>query len=218
MHILIALAGFMMATTAYAQSAPVPASVPASAPVASAAPTIPVATPPTWGTRDPLALPGDNLPLSLAAVLTPPPINPNTPRISVPSPPLALALEAAQVAIAQCKTNGYDVGVAVSNSVGGMVIGIQADGAFPGRVYNAVRKNLVVLEFGTTGLVVREKLRAKDFDTLSRIKPNMTLSPGGIPLFSEGKLIGAIAVSGAPGGERDEVCAAAGAAVFNAKP
>ena len=57
------------------------------------------------------------------------------------------------------------MGVAVSNSVGGMVAGIQADGAFPGRVYNAVRKNLTAIEFGTPTSAVRDKLRANDFET-----------------------------------------------------
>ena len=185
------------------------------------APTVaaPTGSPPSWATRDPLSLPGDSLPPLLTAVLVPPPINPNAIRPTPPaSPSLALALQAAQAAIAQCKADGYAVGVAVSNSVGGMVAGIQADGAFPGRVYNAVRKNLTAIEFGTPTSAVRDKLRANDFETLARVKPNMTLLPGAVPLFSDGKLIGAIGVSGAPGGERDEICAVAGAAVWGGSP
>lgn len=206
MRIVAMILGFAVSTVAHAQAA---------APPTAPAPT---ASPPTWGTRDPLALPGDNLPPSLAGVITPPPINPNAIRPTPPaSPPLALALEAAQAALAQCKADGYAVGVAVSNSVGGLVAGIQADGAFPGRVYNAVRKNLTAIEFGTPNSSVRDNLRAKDFATLARVKPNMTLLPGAVPLFTEGKLIGAIAVSGAPGGDRDEVCAVVGAAVFSGK-
>ena len=79
---------------------------------------------------------------------------------------------------------------------------------------NAARKNLVAIEFGTSNSAVRDKLRANDYATLARVKPNMTLLAGAIPLYIEGKLIGAIGVSGAPGGERDEVCAAAGATAF----
>ena len=201
MRILLALASILIGVAVRAQTLPAP----------------PPGSPPSAGTRDPLALPGDNLPPSLSAVIgPPPPINPNTPRTFPPSPPLALALKAAQATLEKCHADGYEVGVAVSNSVGGMVVGIQAEGAFPGRVYNAVRKNLVAIEFGTPSSVVRDKLRAGDFATLARVKPNMTLLGGAIPLFSAGKLIGAIAVSGAPGGDKDEVCAVVGSAVFGA--
>ena len=175
----------------------------------------PTLTPPSWVPRDPLALPGDNLPPPLAAVITPPPINPNASRPPPPpTPPLALALNAAQAALAKCNADGYQVGVAVSNSVGGMIVGIQSETAFPGRVFNAARKNLVAIEFMAPNSLTRDKLRAGDFTTLARVKPNMTLLAGALPLYSDGKLIGAIGVSGAPGGDRDEACAIAGVAVF----
>lgn len=188
--------------------------------VSAAAQTPPPSTtlvPPSWIPRDPLALPGDNLPPSLSAVMAPPPpMNPNAVRPPPPlSPALEKALEAAQAALAKCAADGYNVGVAVSNSVGGMIVGIQSEAAFPGRLYNAARKNLVAIEFGAANTVIREKLRTSDYATLARVKPNMTLLPGAVPLYVDGKMVGAIGVSGAPGGERDEVCAAAGASVFH---
>ena len=181
--------------------------------------TAPTLTPPSWTPRDPLSLPGDNLPPPLAAVIAPPPpINPNATRPKPPlTPPLDLALRAAQAALAKCDADGYKVGVAISNSLGGMVVAIQSETAFPGRIYNAARKNLVAIEFGTASSAVRDKLRGGDFAPLARVKPNMTLIPGAIPLYADGKLIGAIGVSGAPGGERDEVCAAEGAILLNGK-
>lgn len=207
MRISLALLAIVAPTLAHAQTVPVPSASP---------PASPTGSPPSWGTRDPLSLPGDNLPPPLSAVLVPPPINPAAPRTPVAAPPLALAIAAAQAALAKCRADGYAVGVAVSNSVGGLVVGMQEDGAFPGRTYNAVRKNLVAIEFAAPSSAVREKLRAGDFATLTRTRPNMTLIGGAIPLFSNGKLNGAIAVSGAPAGDRDEACAAAGAAVFAA--
>ena len=206
MRILPLLTALAISTIAQAQTPP------------ALPPATPTLTPPSWGPRDPLALPGDNLPPPLAAVITPPPpMNPNASRFPPPlSPPLALALKAAQAALAKCKADGYEVGVAVSNSVGGMVVGIQSETAFPGRVYNAARKNLTALEFKTPNSAVRDKLRAGDFATLARVKPNMTLLAGALPLFADGKLIGAIGVSGAPASDRDEVCAVAGVAVFPA--
>lgn len=174
--------------------------------------------PPSSAPRDPLSLPGDNLPPPLAAALAPPrPVNPNAPPSEPPppAPSLDLSLRAARAALARCASRRLAVGAAVSDSIGGMVAGIQADGAHPGRIYNAMRKNLTAIEFRVPSAVVRDRLRLQDYATLARVKPNMTLFPGAIPLFSGGKLIGAIAVSGSPSGEIDESCAAAGAALIN---
>lgn len=175
--------------------------------------------PPTSQARDPLALPGDNLPPSLAAMLAPPrPQDPKNPPPSdeplPPAPPLGLSLKGIQAALASCHAQGFEVGAAVANSVGVIVAGLQADKAHPGRVYNAMRKNLVALEFAAPNSTVRDRLRAGDYATLARVKPSMTLFPGAVPLFSAGKLVGAIAVSGGPAGEIDEGCAAAGAAAI----
>lgn len=149
---------------------------------------------------------------------TPPPINPGAPRTPVASPSLAFSIKAAKAAIARCQSEGFAIRVAVSNSVGGLVVAMQAEGAFPGRTYKAVRKNLVAIEFGTASSAVRAKLRSSDFATVVRTRPNMTLLGGAIPLMADGKMIGAIGVSGAPAGEIDEVCALAGAALLSAKP
>lgn len=176
--------------------------------------------PPAVTVRDPLALPGDNLPPAMSVVLTPPTppsLAPSTPpllvpaRQAVPGPSMAFALIAAQAALARCEADGLKVGVAVSDTAGVVVVGLQMDGANPGRIFFAGRKNLAAIEFGLPSSAVRDKLRAGDFATLSRTKPNMVLFAGAVPLIAQGKVIGAIAVSGATGAQ-DEVCAAAGAA------
>ncbi|RVU03204.1 hypothetical protein EOE18_16855 [Novosphingobium umbonatum] len=172
--------------------------------------------PPSAGLRDPISLPGDNLPPPLPAMLAPPrAINPNIQRAQEPAlppaPPLELALIGAKAALAYCHTQGYEVGVAVANAQGGIVLGLQADAAHPGRVYNAMRKNLVAVAFGERSGAIRDRLRAKDYATLAMVQPNMTLFPGSIPLMQKGKLVGAIAVSGGPAGEVDETCAQEGA-------
>lgn len=175
--------------------------------------------PPSSEARDPLALPGDNLPPPLVAMLAPPrapdPNRPPPPEEPFPaSPPLALALKGVQAALAACHAQGYEVGSAVANGLGVIVVGMQADGAHPGRIYNAMRKNLAAVEFAAPSSAVRDRLRAMDYATLARVKPSMTLFPGAVPLFSHGRLVGAIAVSGGPAGEIDEGCAAAGAAAI----
>jgi uncharacterized protein GlcG (DUF336 family) len=171
-----------------------------------------VAPPPA--PRDPLALPGDNLPPAMSVVLTPPaPPAPRPPevRAPIPGPSLEVALAAAQAALGKCHADGLKVGVAVSDSQGVIVTGLQMDGANPGRIFFAGRKNLAAIEFGVPSSVVRDRLRANDFATLARVKPNMTLFAGSVPLIANGTVIGAIGVSGATAAQ-DEVCAAAGAA------
>jgi uncharacterized protein GlcG (DUF336 family) len=181
----------------------------ASAPVAASLPAV--------SARDPLSLPGDILPSGIAVVLAPPAppsaAPPPPPRPVVPGPSLTVALVAAQAALKRCETDGLKVGVAVSDSLGVVVVGLQMDGANPGRIFNAARKNLAAIEFGMPTSAVRERLRAGEFATLARVKPSMTLFPGAVPLIVDGKVIGAIGISGATAGQ-DEVCAAAGAAAI----
>ncbi len=173
------------------------------------------AVPSVIANRDPVALPGDVVPPTMAASLAPPrPASqrPQEVRPVIAGPPLDVALQAAQAALARCRADNLVVGVAVSDSLGGLLTGLQMSGANPGRIFSASRKNLTVVEFGMPTSAVREKLRSKDFDTLLRIKPNMVVFPGAVPLLDGGgKVIGAIGVSGATA-EQDEVCAAAGAA------
>lgn len=210
MHVPVSVVvGFALLLTSAsleAQSVPPPAGLPATA--------IP---------RDALALPGDVLPPPLSVVIAPPvPVAPySPPPPPTPPPPvgpgLAKALVAAQAALAKCQADGLRVGVAVSDSAGVVMLGLQMEGANPGRIFFAGRKNLVALEFGTPSSAVREKLRANDFATLSRVKPAMVVFAGSVPLVVDGKVIGAIGVSGATSAQ-DEVCAAAGAAAFAAHP
>jgi uncharacterized protein GlcG (DUF336 family) len=201
--------------SAIAQNAPTPAAMPPMA----------MPTPPSSAPRDPLALPGDNLPPSLAAAISPPrppappgatPPAPPAPRPAVPGPSMEVALEAAQAALGKCRADGLRVGVAVSDSLGMIVVGMQMTGANPGRIYNAARKNLTAIEFGTPTSEVQAKLRARDFDTLARVKANMTLFSGAVPLMLDGKAIGAIGTSGATSAQ-DEACSAAGAAAIAGK-
>jgi uncharacterized protein GlcG (DUF336 family) len=206
--VTIAGAALLLAAPAIAQNAPAPM------------PPAPMQAQP-GAPRDPLALPGDGLPPPMSAILAPatppqqPPANPGPApvRVPAPGPSLDLALEAAKVALAKCAADNLKVGVAVSNSQGVILVGLQMPEAAPGRVYNAARKNLSAIEFGVPNSVTREKLRSGDFATLARTRPNMTLMPGAVPLLKDGRVIGAIGISGASSAQ-DEVCSAAGAAAI----
>jgi uncharacterized protein GlcG (DUF336 family) len=173
----------------------------------------------------PRSLPADNLPpfrmLDANGNLIPlPPLPPGglhhdaggAPESPARGPSLALALEAAQTAIETCHTNGYRIGVSVIDSVGEARAMITADGADGSHIFVAMRKALTALATEMPSAKAAD-LVAGDKALLSRIKPNMFVMGGALPIVVNRETIGAIGVSGAAGmpfGHQDELCAAAG--------
>lgn len=140
------------------------------------------------------------------------------PRPGPPPPPArgpasALALEAAQTAIATCAANGYKVTVAVLNSAGSTRLMLLSDGAPDMTSQFATRKAFTAVTLKEPTAVVSEQVKT-DAALADRIKndPRMITWAGGQPLMAGGEVIGAIAVSGAPGGDKDDVCTSAGVA------
>jgi uncharacterized protein GlcG (DUF336 family) len=124
---------------------------------------------------------------------------------TTPALPMALAVELAQAAVATCAAQGLRVGAAVSDAAGNLRVGVTGDGARPGRIFTASRKNAAVIAFGLPTSELQAKLRA-DPALLAAVKPNMAVMPGGLPIVSRGKTVGALAVSGAAS-LQDEACA-----------
>jgi uncharacterized protein GlcG (DUF336 family) len=173
----------------------------------------------------PRSLPADNLPpfrmLDAQGNLVPLPALPpgglhhepgGTPESTARGPSLALALEAAQTAIEACRTKGYRIGVSVIDSVGEARAMISADGADGSHVFVGMRKALTALATEMPSAKAAD-LVAGDKTLLARIKPNMFVMGGALPIIVNSETIGAIGVSGAAGmpfGHQDELCAAAG--------
>lgn len=128
---------------------------------------------------------------------------------NAPGPTLALALEAAQAALAACKAEGYNIGVSVVDSSGEPRVTLSADGATGGHVYTGVRKALAALAFQVPSGQVAAKISG-DPAAAKLVTPKMATMTGAVPLLSGGKVIGAIGASGASGAQ-DEKCAIAGA-------
>jgi uncharacterized protein GlcG (DUF336 family) len=179
LKVTLAAAAFA-AIPAMAQSAPVPAAT--------------------------MALPGD---MFGTGQMPPPP--PRMPANAKPGteagttaagPGFDLALKAAQTALETCRSQGFNVGVAVVDSVGQPRVGLSADGANGGHIYTAVRKALAALATG--GPSGQAKAQP------DKLKPTMVTMAGAVPIFShDGKLIGAIGASGAAS-TQDEACAKTG--------
>ena len=173
----------------------------------------------------PRSLPADNLPpfrmLDAQGNLVPLPALPPGglhhdagagPESTARGPTLALALEAAQAAIDACRSKGYRIGVSVVDSVGEARAMITADGADGSHVFVAMRKALTALATEMPSAKAAD-LVANDKALLARIKPNMFVMGGALPVVVNRETIGAIGVSGAAGmplGHQDELCAAAG--------
>ena len=170
---------------------------------------------------DPLLLPSDAPPPPMARMLAlPVPPVPGvapsvTPPDATPALPMAVAAELALAAIAACTAQGLRVGAAVSDAAGNLRVGLTGDGARPGRIFTASRKNVSVIAFGLATSEIQAKLRA-DPALLARVKPNMAVMAGGIPIMAAGKIVGALAVSGATG-LQDEACAKAAVASMQAR-
>ena len=173
----------------------------------------------------PRSLPADNLPpfrmLDAQGNLVPLPALPPeglhhgpgaAPESTARGPSLALALEAARAAIESCRGKGYRIGVSVIDSAGEARAMITADGADGSHVFVAMRKALTALAFEMPSARAAD-LIASDKALLVRVKPNMFVMGGALPIIVNRETIGAIGVSGAAGmpfGHQDEVCAAAG--------
>ena len=127
-------------------------------------------------------------------------------------PSLDLALQAARAALESCRGAGYRVGVAVIDSAGEARAMLTADGSDGSHVFVAMRKALTALTFEMPSSKASE-LIPKDKALLARVKPNMFVMGGALPIVVDHATIGAIGVSGAAGipfGHQDELCAAEG--------
>lgn len=160
---------------------------------------------------DPLLLPSDAPPPPMERMLAPPaPPAPGQqagvgPADTTPALPMDVAIDLARAAIAACTAQGLRVGAAVSDSAGNLRVGLTGDAARAGRIFTASRKNASVIAYGMPTSEVQAKLRA-DAEARAAVKPNLAVMPGGIPIMVGGKMVGALAVSGATS-LQDEACA-----------
>jgi len=125
-----------------------------------------------------------------------------------------LAVEAATQANDVCLRNGYKTTALVTDSAGVPIVLLANDGAAAITQRVAMSKISAVLTYRKTSGEVSDNA-AKDPALAAQIKGNPlieTARQGAIPIISGTTIVGALAVSGAPGGDKDEVCARAGLA------
>ena len=115
----------------------------------------------------------------------------------------------AQEAIAKCRADGYHITVAVLDRGSALKVLVRDDGSGMLSIDVARGKALASLAFGTSSAEA-----GKIFASIPNPPqiPGVMAIGGALPIKVGQDVVGAVGVSGAPGGEKDEACAAAGLA------
>jgi uncharacterized protein GlcG (DUF336 family) len=124
------------------------------------------------------------------------------------------ALKAAQAALARCRANGYQVAVAVTDRMGVVQVVLRDRFAGPHTPDMASAKAYTAASFRTNTTELAEATQAGRPQSGIRNRPGVAAVGGGLMIEAGGSLLGAIGVSGAPGGREDDACAAAGIAAI----
>jgi len=133
---------------------------------------------------------------------------------------LDMAMTMAQGSLEKCRSQGYKCAITVLDATGRTIIAFQDDGANLHRFDVARKKAYTALVYRRPSKEVVEgwsKKTAEPTPLLEGTMPNPPIEGtidmgGGIPILAGNEVIGAIAVSGAPGWDMDEACAKAGVA------
>ena len=129
--------------------------------------------------------------------------------------PMMLAMEAAAEAVAACEKSNYRVTVTVLDRAGQTRVILKGDNATPhtldssrGKAYTVVTLGPIfkLYSSGEIAARVRENPAAAGLSAI----PGLAFLTGAVAIKSGDDIIAAIGVGGAPGGDKDEVCARAG--------
>jgi uncharacterized protein GlcG (DUF336 family) len=130
---------------------------------------------------------------------------------------MALALEAAQIAVSTCTAGGSKVSAAIVDSAGVLRVLLSADGAGQDSVEFARAKAFTANALKAATADMAQKMRT-DAALAAKLNADTTLRvrPGGLPIMAGSEVIGGIGVGGTPtrngvqGGDGDAICAKAG--------
>ena len=121
---------------------------------------------------------------------------------------LDLAVDIAQGAIDTCREDGYQISVVVVDRSGRTQVVMRDVFANQYMTQLAQAKANAVVLSNTSSSALR-KNRADIAAELNLLDELLVLD-GGLPVTVAGSMIGAVGVSGAPGGDKDEACAQRG--------
>jgi uncharacterized protein GlcG (DUF336 family) len=133
---------------------------------------------------------------------------------------LDMAMAIAQGALEKCRAAHYQCAVTVLDAAGRTLIALQDDGAMLHRFDVSRKKAYTALVYRRPSKEVVEGWSSKAASSAPLVEGTIPNPPiegtidmgGGIPIFAGKEVIGAVAVSGAPGWDMDEAWAKAGLA------
>jgi uncharacterized protein GlcG (DUF336 family) len=120
------------------------------------------------------------------------------------------ALVAARAAMETCRKQGYQVTVAVVDRAGLTQILLRDRFAGAHTIDVATNKAWTAASFRTSSMAMGEETQPGKPMSGIRSLPRFLGAGGGLVIQGGGVFFGGIGVSGAPGGEADQVCAQAG--------
>jgi len=124
------------------------------------------------------------------------------------------ALKAAQAALKKCRDSGFQVTVAVVDRMGVTQVLLRDRFAGPHTTDMATAKAYSAASFRTNTSELAAATQPGQPQSGIRHRPGVAAVGGGMMIEAGGSLLGAIGVSGAPGGREDDLCAAAGIAAI----
>src|SRR6201984_3129267 len=117
----------------------------------------------------------------------------------------AMAMTIAQTALETCTRQGYHVSVHVLGRNGEVLVAVRGDGAPPHTMENSQRKDYTSRTFRVPSGEIATRVKGNPTLGLVHLS-NVVAAQGALPIKVGEDVIGAVGVSGAPGGEKDEVC------------
>ena len=127
----------------------------------------------------------------------------------------AAALQAAQAALARCDKDGFTAAVAVVDRGGHTLVLLRNGLAGAHTVATATHKATTALSFRIDTTELAATTQSGRVNSGIRELPGVVAIGGGLTINAKGSQVGAIGVSGAPGGDADVACAKAGIAAIS---
>ena len=125
-----------------------------------------------------------------------------------------VAIKAVSAALAECRRRGYQVAAAVVDRAGILQALLRDRFAGAHTPDTARGKAWTAVSFRTDTLALAQQTQPGQASSGIRQLPHVVAVGGGEPVEAGGNLLGAIGVSGAPGGDADAACAKAGIAAI----
>ena len=120
------------------------------------------------------------------------------------------ALEVAQAALKRCRSDGYQVAVSVLDRFGQPLVLLRDRFAGLPAPETAHDKAYTALSFRSDTSALVTSVQNGQLSPALGSLPHVRFMAGGIAIEAGGTLVGAVGVSGASGGDKDEACAKAG--------